>query len=424
MAGGVALPVLLVASALAGEARVADVPLTVRASPSTKASRVGRIAPGAPFRVIGPAEGTGCGDPGWGELPDGFVCLAGTRTTDASPAPLPRLVTFDPPTPEEYRAYVRDGVWPREAGEPLLPYVYGKRWRRWQATTWASAEAYARGDAPKDTLEDDRKYHFVDVVDTPRGAVLVREDGRVSPLDDVFVYPVSRFRGVDLRAEPLPEGVAQAWVHVYDGAAVRAEPSSKAAVVTTLPHHAALRVTGEGRWLSLADGTGFVAAPLVRTVRPLPPPARVAGDELWIDVDLEEQVLMLVRGAVVEYATLVSTGLPPDATPPGIYRITDKSVDWDMQSLPDAPEPYHVERVPWVAHFRPRYALHGVFWHWGFGNRASHGCINLAPRDARVVFDAIAPRLPDGWHTVVATEASPGTTLRVRGDTVAVRDRR
>jgi hypothetical protein len=419
---------LLVAAALAetsaapAEARVADVTLAVRAEPWRGAPLVGRVAPGAPFSVLALVEGAGCDAPGWGRAEGGFVCLAGTRLADAGPAALPRLVAFDPPTPEEYRAYVRDGTWPRGAGEALLPYVYGKRWRSWKARMYASAAAFERGDAPLASLAEDRKYHFVDVVDTARGTVLVRDDGRVAALDDVFVYPVSRFAGVDLLAEPLPEGVTQAWVHVYDGAAVRAAPGGE--VVATLPHHSALRVTGEGRWLALADGTGFVSSSQVRRVRPLPPPADVAPDEVWVDVDLDQQVLMLARGPVVEFATLVSTGLPPNATPTGLYRVTDKAIAWDMESLADAPEPYHVERVPWVTHFRPRYALHGVFWHWGFGNLASHGCINLAPRDAQRVFDALSPSLADGWSSVVATKASPGTTIRVRNASPDVRDRR
>ena len=32
------------------------------------------------------------------------------------------------------------------------------------------------------------------------------------------------------------------------------------------------------------------------------------------------------------------------------------------------------------------FALHGTYWHDGFGFRRSHGCVNLSLTDARFVF--------------------------------------
>ncbi len=416
------------------ERRVSPHTLLVRRAPDRASAVRGRIAPGAPFRVLARADGVGCEPEGWGLVDGGFACLAGTTPTEAPLASFPPLARFDPPTPEEYGDYVATGAWERDptTEEALLPFVYGKRWRRWKGANYASLAAWERGDPPIDSLADDTKYHFVGVVESARGPVLLREDGRVVPLEDAFLYPVSRFAGVDLAAQPLPEGLAQAWVHRYDGAVVRVAADRKAAELAKLPHHAALRVratpaTEDGRWYAVpgADGRdGFVSAADIRRVRPLPPPPGIADDEPWIDVDVAEQVLLLFRGQALTFATLVSTGLAPQETPLGVYRVMDKAVHWDMASLPGAAEPYHVERVPWVVHFRPRYALHGVFWHWGFGNRASHGCVNLSPRDARTVFDAVAPRLPEGWHSVYAAPDAPGTTLRVRADRAEVRDRR
>lgn len=416
------------------EVRVSPRALLVRRSPDRGAPVRGRIAAGVPFRVLSRADGSGCDPEGWGLVEGGFTCLAGTAPTVDEPIDLPRLVRFDPPAPEDYTSYVKTGVWPRDPAstEAILPYIYGKKWRRWKGANYASLAAWERGDPPVDALADDTKYHFVDVVESTRGPVLVRADGRVVPLSDAFLYPVSRFRGVDLVADPVPEGRTQAWVYGYDGAKVRAEPSAKAAELAPLPHHAALRVgaaSSDGRWYTVpnAGGSGvdgWVAAADIRRVRPLPPPPGVAADERWIDVDVEQQVLVLYRGSTPELATLVSTGLAPQETPLGLYRVLDKAVDWDMASLPGAAEPYHVERVPWVVHFRPRYALHGVFWHWGFGNRASHGCVNLAPMDAHAIFDAVSPPLPDGWSSVTAAPDALGTTVRVRASSAAVRDRR
>ena len=63
-------------------------------------------------------------------------------------------------------------------------------------------------------------------------------------------------------------------------------------------------------------------------------------------------------------------------------------------------------------HFKPRYAMHGAFWHWGFGHPASHGCVNLSPVDARYVFDHVSPILPPGFDQVSVTKTLPGPVVR------------
>jgi hypothetical protein len=131
-----------------------------------------------------------------------------------------------------------------------------------------------------------------------------------------------------------------------------------------------------------------------------------------------------MRGDELVYVTLVATGKEGHGTPRGTYRLMSKAVGWDMASRKDAAEPYYVEDVPWTMHFRPMYALHGAYWHWGFGRIASHGCVNLAPRDAKWVFDHALPGLPDGWREVYPTAEDPGSVIRVRIGDAAVVDRR
>ena len=76
--------------------------------------------------------------------------------------------------------------------------------------------------------------------------------------------------------------------------------------------------------------------------------------------------------------------------------------------------PYSIEDVPWVMYFQGSYALHAAFWHNYFGWRMSHGCVNLAPPDARWMFLWAEPRLPEGWHGVVADDAHPGSRVEIR----------
>ena len=125
-------------------------------------------------------------------------------------------------------------------------------------------------------------------------------------------------------------------------------------------------------------------------------------------------MLTVRRGAELEFVTLISSGSHKHPTPPGLYRITSKMGYSDMRSRPGDDEAYYVEGVPWVMYFDGRYALHGTFWHNRFGNRTSHGCVNLSAKDARRVFDAVEPKMPDGWISVYEHADVPGTLIRVR----------
>lgn len=412
------------------------VALHVRRAPDRRAPRRGLIAPHTPFEVLGLVAEGGEGCTQWGRLVrDGFACLDGTTVREgATPSP-PPLLPFDPPTPEEAGAYRSSNTWPRdtEAPEAFLPFAYGRK------RAGAPGRFYEpAGDAPDGDLvacgrmDPIRAYRFTDVVETPDGARLVRPDGEQVPIDELHVHPVSRFVGLGLEALPAPDRAVPAWVFARDGVAVRGAPDPAADTAWTAPHHAALawHAPGEDGWVRVTDPRGEHPpgwlpedAPVRRWI-PAPPPDGV-GDAVWVDVEVDQQILAVRRGERLVHATLVSTGRRGDDTPLGLYRVGDKLGWWDMASRPGSSDAYHVEAVPWVAHFFPRYALHGAFWHDDFGSVRSHGCVNLAPKDAAIVFDALEPSLPPGWWGIWETPDDPGSVLRVRdGARVDVPDRR
>jgi lipoprotein-anchoring transpeptidase ErfK/SrfK len=109
----------------------------------------------------------------------------------------------------------------------------------------------------------------------------------------------------------------------------------------------------------------------------------------------------------------VSTGKPGFETPQGVFRILAKHVSATMDGTAGSDETYSIEDVPWTMYFQGSYALHAAFWHDRFGNVRSHGCVNLAPADARWLFQWATPVLPGGWHGVVASHDNPGTWLVV-----------
>jgi hypothetical protein len=139
----------------------------------------------------------------------------------------------------------------------------------------------------------------------------------------------------------------------------------------------------------------------------------------WIDVGLETQLLVAYEGSRPAFVTLVSTGRKgtedePFETPTGRWRIYSKQVTSNMDGTTASDGNYAIQDVPWVMYFEGSYALHGAFWHRGFGHVRSHGCVNLGPSDARWLFLWTTPNLPEDWHGVNSSDASPGTTIIVR----------
>ncbi|MER3459517.1 MAG: hypothetical protein C4309_13610 [Chloroflexota bacterium] len=144
-----------------------------------------------------------------------------------------------------------------------------------------------------------------------------------------------------------------------------------------------------------------------------PRPEGVGPTEKWIEVNLYEQTLAAYEGDRMVYATLVSSGLPQWATPEGLTRIWIKLRVAKMSGAEGRSDYYFLEDVPWIMYFNKAVGLHGAYWHDGFGYVRSHGCVNLAPRDAEWLFNWTTPVVPEGTNSVLSTEDNPGTWVWV-----------
>jgi len=203
--------------------------------------------------------------------------------------------------------------------------------------------------------------------------------------------------------------------------------TSKKAVTTGDPisRHSVLRLTGESVTINSAtydetdDGWWMKASEGTKT-KPGEPPKDLKPGEKWIDVSTSAQTLVAYEGDKPVFATAVSTGLVDHSdkekdhhTPPGTFRIREKHIAATMDGDVASDGPYSIEDVPWIMYFNGSYALHGAFWHNNFGRTKSHGCVNLAPQDAKAVFAWTEPKLPEGWHGVMSTSEKPGTRVVV-----------
>jgi L,D-transpeptidase catalytic domain len=249
------------------------------------------------------------------------------------------------------------------------------------------------------------------------------EDGRWLPAADVTRARSSTFAGVAIAA---PESFRFAfrfafrfgWVTVPQ-AIVRQGPISGAPALTTRPFHTRLVFSGSCRsgWCPLS--VGWVRAAELALPAASPRPGRVGPVEPWIDVDLATETLVAYRGDEPVYATLVSTGTgalgSPLATPTGVFRIRSKHRLVRMDNLEHTGVVPYAYDVPLAQFFSDGKALHATLWHDRFGQPASHGCINLAPRDAEWLFAFTAPALPRGSAEVTTSADRAGTVVRVRG---------
>ncbi len=179
-------------------------------------------------------------------------------------------------------------------------------------------------------------------------------------------------------------------------------------------------VTGDDRLFRADDARRIVARER---------PRGVEAHEKWIEVNLSSQYVIAYEGDRPVYVTLISSGRghhprDPDVdykTPTGLFRVRAKHVAAAMDGDTAADGPYSIDDVPYVMYFQLAYALHGAFWHNGFGYPRSHGCVNLAPRDAQWIFNWSDPQLPDGWHGVYPSEREPGTWIYIHGETPGAR---
>lgn len=109
--------------------------------------------------------------------------------------------------------------------------------------------------------------------------------------------------------------------------------------------------------------------------------------EKWIAIDLYEEVIVAYEGNRPVFATLTATGLPRWPTRMGLYHIYYRTPRTEMSWGTPGDDFYYLEEVPWTMFFDEGRALHGAYWHDGFGFRRSHGCVNLSITDARWMYD-------------------------------------
>ncbi len=138
------------------------------------------------------------------------------------------------------------------------------------------------------------------------------------------------------------------------------------------------------------------------------PQRTISRGERWIEVDIGQQTATAWEGNRPVRRMTVSTGIAQYPTVTGQFRIYYK-----VSSMTMTGPGYSLPGVPNVMFFYQGYGLHGAYWHWSFGQRVSHGCVNMTLPDAAWLFNWTDPQLPAGAYSVMSTPCNPGTLVVV-----------
>lgn len=209
--------------------------------------------------------------------------------------------------------------------------------------------------------------------------------------------------------------VVQSCNHAWQGDCIvaRANPSVDAATTSRLRTGMVLRVDGEVEnddgiwyrvlfddqpiryperittdWFILADGVELSFEDGVINTWENEAPTTTAKQ---IVVDISDQKLYAYDGETLFMETVISTGLELSPTSIGTFRVFKKMPSRYMQGPIEGAafsDEYDLSGVPWNLYFTEGgEVIHGTYWHDNFGNRHSHGCVNLQPQTAKKLYE-------------------------------------
>lgn len=299
----------------------------------------------------------------------------------------------DPACDADMAAYPVPNAQPLAVGT-LYPRVYGEV-KEWTAVY----------DAPEGSVVRviGKGYTFASLEqadDAPEGWVKINR-GEWVRADRVTRVRPSALTGVTLPGA-LPYPMAWVLLDTYTSPFPGGPPQSdqlvyryeRVSIFAAVPHNGwNWYLIGPNRWIHQRR---------VGIVKHAPRPA--GSGEHWIAIDLYEQVVTAYEGDRMVFAALISTGTSNYPTSQGLFAIERRYAFDDMTSgRATHLGYYYIEDVPWTMYFDRYSALHGVFWHNGFGFPQSHGCVNLALTDAEWLFNWTAATNPQApvlvWHS-------------------------
>lgn len=137
------------------------------------------------------------------------------------------------------------------------------------------------------------------------------------------------------------------------------------------------------------------------------------GEEKWIEVSLDQQMLRAWEGDKIVMEFPISSGKWAP-TPKGTYHIWYKTRSQSMiGGSKELGTYYNLPNVPHNMFFYLGYAIHGAYWHNNFGQPMSHGCVNAPLSQVSQLFEWAGPVVPLDKNVIRASADNPGTKVFV-----------
>lgn len=160
------------------------------------------------------------------------------------------------------------------------------------------------------------------------------------------------------------------------------------------------------KWYSLLDDKNeqyyYVPARHIRLLSneelaPLSP--NVPNENKFVEVRLDDQLVLAYENRQIVFATRVSTGVKRLSgnytTPVGDFITFHKRPTRHMATGDIASNGFDLPGVPWVSYItKSGISFHGTYWHNDYGRPRSHGCINMTPQAAKWLFRWTIPTVP------------------------------
>ncbi|MBK8251615.1 MAG: L,D-transpeptidase [Polyangiaceae bacterium] len=419
----------------------------IHRSPSHQSPRLGYLRAGTIVaRKSNPAGNEGCSGGFYRIAPRGYVCAGKTASLDAgeplgeaampgpkrgeaypyhyviSRSPAPHLYVRLPTVEDQRRVEGRPATgpvlnpWARAQlswlgpADPLTPFLQSGR----DLPKPIGAEERLRFPVHRGRAKAKSAFGLMATFDWTDRRFGFTTELDLIPIDRTQVVRPSRMHGVRIETPGVPAFVMHGGGRVFE----RLKPG-KFKPIANAEFRSGWVLTGNGDGVTVEEASrGYVPAGYLETTSGVWLAAeglRVGAltqdswgyakkGKKWIDVSIERQLLIAYEGTRPVFATLVSTGRGglgdpkvTSATVQGVFFIQSKHVSTTMDGSGGAAS-RDLHDVPYVQYFQGNYALHGVYWHDGFGKTMSSGCVNLAPADALWLFEWTDPTVPSSWH--------------------------
>jgi lipoprotein-anchoring transpeptidase ErfK/SrfK len=130
------------------------------------------------------------------------------------------------------------------------------------------------------------------------------------------------------------------------------------------------------------------------------------GSQILINIDKSRQEMTVFVDGIEQYAWPVSTGGRGYATPSGTFTASSMNELWYSKQWDNAPMPNSIFFT------KEGHAIHGSYETKKLGRAVSHGCVRLAPENAKTLY-ALIEEEGLGNTKVVLTGVTPGGEAKV-----------